>query len=247
MVNRKLVLGWCALVLALAACNPTVEPTPRPTATPRLFVTEIVTVVPPTQAPSWTPAPTRTPLPTATRLPSSTPRPTSTLKPSATPIGGEPGVISTEGFLTVRLTEAEINAALIPERQEFYFSAEMNKAPTVVLAQNELRLMVNFNDFSRTGIPSEFGVNLRAPARELLVEIRSARTATGVSLTSERIDLAREILRRALMNRVIPDQIKRYAPLLREFEIYGITIAPDAVLITVKITADTPSPTPAAT
>lgn len=241
-MRRLLIL---LAVLAAGACTPpTPTRTPSPTRTPLVIGTVIVTAQPAvTLPPTWTASPTLTPPPTATRLPTSTPLPTRTPIPSNTPAGGQIGVVTTAGLLTVAVDLAALNAALRAERDTFYFSADFNGAPSLTIDGRTAIVSANLNDFTTRGLPATFRLQFRAVGGELAVEVLGFETATQVRVPPNQVSLTRELVRRALRDRAVPDAIRKVAPFLAEYSALDVQMQPDRVLFTVRIRQATPTPT----
>ncbi len=245
-MRRSLIL---LLVLAVGACAPpTPTRAPSPTRTPIVIGTVIVRALPAvTLPPTWTPSLTPTPPPTATRLPTSTPLPTRTPIPPNTPAGGQIGVVTTAGLLTVAVDLAELNAALRAERDTFYFSADFNGAPNLTAIEGRTAIVVaNLNDFTPRGLPATFRLQFRAVGGELAVEVLGFETATRAPIPPNQVGLTRELVRRALRDRAVPSAIRKVAPFLAEYSALDVQMQPDRVLFTVRIRQATPTPTQAA-
>ncbi|MDW8300218.1 MAG: hypothetical protein RML95_12870 [Anaerolineae bacterium] len=234
-----LLAGACALI-----ATPVPTSTPRPTRTPIVIGTVIVTAAPViTLPPTWTPLPTATAPATATRLPTSTPLPTRTPIPPNTPAGGQVGVVTTAGLLTVAVDLAELNAALRAERNTFYFSADFNGTPSATFDGRLVIVSANLNDFTTRGLPATFRLMFRAVGGELAVEVLGFETATGARIPSNQVSLTRELVRRALRDRVVPEAIRKVAPFMVEYSAIDIQMQPDRILFTVRIRQATPTPT----
>jgi hypothetical protein len=245
-MRRLLLLLLASSVLSACALlpTPTATNTPRPTRTPVVIGTIIVTAAPAvTLPPTWTPSATLTPLPTATRLPSSTPVPTRTPIPPNTPAGGQIGIVTTAGLLTVAVDLAELNAALRAERDTFYFSADFNGAPSATLDGRLLIISANLNDFTTRGLPATFRLQARAVGGELAVEVLGFESATQVRVPPNQVSLTRELVRRALRERAVPEAIRKVAPFMVEFRALDVQTQPDRLLVTVRIKQATPTPT----
>ena len=242
-MRRILIL---LLALAAGACTPpTPTSTPSPTRTPIVIGTVIVTAQPPvTLPPTWTPSPTLTPPPTATRLPTNTPLPTRTPIPPNTPAGGQIGIVTTAGLLTVAVDLAELNAALRAERDTFYFSADFNGAPTLTAIEGRAAIIAaNLNNFTTRGLPVTFRLQFRAVGGELAVEVLGFESATQAIVPPDQVSLTRELVRRALRDRAVPSAIRKVAPFLAEYSALDVQMQPDRVLFTVRIRQATPTPT----
>jgi hypothetical protein len=247
--SMRRVLLTLGLLLLVAACT-TPTPTPAfvfPTRTPQLYVTVVVDA--PTRTitmpPTWTPRPTVTNLPTATHLPSVTPLPTATLIPTRTPLGGRPGVVSTEGLLTVEIKAEAFAAALSEAQKSVYFSSAINNFPmTVKFDSGQVEMSLNFNDFTNQGIAADFRLVLRPSMyeKEIGIDVLGSSTESGISLSPDQIENARQIMRRALLDTVIPDAVKQVAPYMVSFTVLTVSIEPDRVLIGLKISLATPTP-----
>ncbi len=239
LIVASSLAGGCGLLPTPTATN-----TPRPTRTPILIGTVIVTAEPPaTLPPTWTPSPSLTPPPTATRLPTSTPLPTRTPIPPNTPAGGRIGVVTTAGLLTVAVDLAELNAALRAERDTFYFSADFNGAPSATFDGRLVILAANLNDFTIRGLPATFRLQLRAIGGELAVEVAGFESASQTSISPAQVSLTRELLRRAVRERALPDAIRKVAPFMVEYSALDVQMQPDRILFTVRIRQATPTPT----
>lgn len=243
------VLLTLGVLLLVAACT-TPKPTPTfvfPTRTPQLYVTVVVdapthTI---TMPPSWTPRPTVTNPPTATRLPSITPLPSATPIPSRTPLGGRPGVVSTEGLLTVDIKADAIVAALSKAQTSVYFSSAINHFPmTVKFDSGQVELSLNFNDFTTNGLPADFNLLLYQGTyeNEIGVSVIGASTAQGTTLSPDQIENARQVMRRALLDTVIPDAVKQVEPDMVSFTVLTVSVEADHLELGLKIVAATPTP-----
>ncbi len=261
MDGRTRLGGLILLILlgGLVGCTPPVPTaTLRPVAspTPQLFATVVVTRLSATNLPTWTLPPTFSPRPTSTRLPTNTPIPSRTPRPSASPVGGEPGMISKDGRLTVAWTLDSLNAALAMELRETWYTGEINVEPKARLSKESLLLEVNFNDFTTSGISAEFEFKPRILSGQLYLVVQKVRTTTGGGLTTARVELGTEMLRRALMMRVVPAAIRRFEKDIATFDTLGVTLTETGGTFTVQITGTatgtptgtlTETPTPSAT
>lgn len=248
MKNRLLpVLILLATLAACATPTPAPTPLPPPTRTPQIYATVVVSRPTRTEAPTWTPQPTRTSRPTNTVAPTRTPRPTNTRVPSATPAGGELGLLTEDGLITVLLKAEDFNTALTAERENYYFGAEINRAGETKFEDRRMRIIVNFNNFTTNGQPGDFTLTLRAFNGEVVVDLITYESRISTAISPNQAGLARELIRRAIVDRAIPTVIKRLQPYLAETKVQSIRIAPDGVLITAKITLATPTPTPTIT
>jgi len=237
------------LLFVVAACTPTPTPTvppAPPTNTPQIYATVIVSRPTRTEAPTWTPAPTRTERPTNTPAPTRTPRPTNTRIPTLTPVGGQVGVLTEDGQITVLLTAAEVNRALSAERENYYFGAEMNTAGGAKFEDRRMTVDINFNNFTTTGVPGVFSLTLRAFNGELVVDLINFESRTSTAITPTQAGLARELIRRAFVDRAIPDAIRLVQPFLATATVRTVRIGPEGVIVTAQITLATPTPTPSA-
>lgn len=243
-IGRTLV-GISLALLASAACTPTPTATlrPTPTRTPQLFRTVIVTLPTRTVPPTWTPPPTRTPPPTLTPAPSSTPRPTRTAIPSRTPIVGEPGVITAEGLLTVQFTPAEIDRAVKAQLPSVFFSSAINTTSAIELDFRQIRVTINFNDFTTEGVPADFTFAPRAFDGKLVIDVGTARAARS-TLTNTQIETARLLLNYTLAEVMLPEAVRRFAPRSTSFAAIAVLVEPTRLLVTVKPDYSTPTPTP---
>ncbi|MCE7947002.1 MAG: hypothetical protein DYG88_06195 [Chloroflexi bacterium CFX4] len=242
---RRTLIILLAAVLFSACTPPTPTITPRPTRTPIPVVTLIVTPEATfTLPPTWTLPPTLTPPSTATRLPSSTPLPTNTTIPTRTPAGGEIGIVTTAGLLTVAVDVAALNAALRAERDTFYFSADFNGAPSAALEERIAVISANLNDFTTRGLPVTFRLQFRAVGGEFAVEVLGFESATRAPIPPNQVSLTRELVRRALRDRAVPEAIRKVAPLMSEYTPLDVQMQANRVLFTVRITQTTPTPAP---
>lgn len=242
---RHTLIILLAVVLFSACTPPTPTITPRPTRTPIPVVTLIVTPEATfTLPPTWTSPPTLTPPPTATRLPSSTPLPTNTTIPTRTPAGGEIGIVTTAGLLTVAVDAAALNAALRAERDTFYFSADFNGAPSAALEERIAVISANLNDFTTRGLPVSFRLQFRAVGGEFAVEVLGFESSTRAPIPPNQVSLTRELVRRALRDRAVPEAIRKVAPLMSDYTPLDVQMQANRILFTVRITQTTPTPAP---
>jgi hypothetical protein len=230
-------------LLGGAACTPTPTPTsiPSPTRTIQLFRTVIVTVPTKTAPPTWTSEPSRTPPPTQTRLPSSTPRPTRTPIPTRTLIGAEPGVVSTEGLLTVMFTPAELDSSIKRQIPSIYFSSTINSASPIEFDYRQIRLTINFNDFTTEGNPADFTFSPRAFDSQFFVDVGTVRAARS-TLTTAQIEAGRQLLRYTMAEVLLPAAIRRIAPNAYGFSVIAVSVEPSRLLVSVKLDLSTPTP-----
>jgi hypothetical protein len=216
-----------------------------PTSTPQLYVTVVVTAPVRTMPPSWTPRPTVTNPPTATRLPSVTPVATLTPIPTRTPLGGQPGIVSTEGLLTVELKAEAIAAALNESQKSVYFSSAINNFPmTVKFEARQVKMSLNFNDFTQQGIPADFRLAIYSGTyeNEIGITVLGSSTESGMSLSPDQIENGRQIMRRALLDIVIPDAVRQIAPYMVSFTVLTVSVEPNRLLMGLKIVIATPTP-----
>lgn len=250
MKKHPFALPALIVLVALAACTPTPAPTlpppPPPTNTPQIYATVIVSRPTRTDAPTWTPAPTRTERPTNTPAPTRTQRPTNTRIPTLTPIGGQVGVLTEDSQISVLLTAGDVNRALSAERENYYFGAEMNSAGGAEFGDRRMTVNVNFNNFTTTGVPSVFSLSLRAFNGELVVDLINFESRTSTAITPTQAGLTRELIRRALVDRAIPDAIRVTQPFVATAIVRTVRIGPEGILVTAQITLATPTPTASA-
>jgi hypothetical protein len=243
---RRILLTLGSLLLVAACTTPT--PTPAfvyPTSTPQLYVTVVVTAPVRTMPPSWTPRPTVTNPPTATRLPSVTPAATLTPIPTRTPLGGQPGIVSTEGLLTVELKADAIAASLNESQKSVYFSSAINNFPmTVKFEAGQVKMGLNFNNFTQQGVPADFRLTLYSGTyeNEIGITVLGSSTENGMSLSPDQIENARQIMRRALLDIVIPDTVRQIAPYMVKFTVLTVSVEPGRLLMGLKIVSATPTP-----
>ena len=250
-MRRSLLVRIAALpiITVLAACSiiqPPISTTIRPALTssntPVLQV--IVTRGTPdrTVPPTWTPHPSVTPAPTFTKGPTATLRSTATPLPSATIVGGKPGILTTEGLLAIEVTDKEINSALAEARDSVYFSSSINFAPTVSLSEAGIKVSINFNDHSQAGLVADVSLLLLAGGNEVAATIVNYKIQNpSIQLSGQQTQIIRDIMRAAFA-RVLPPRIKPFAPDLRSYQVMGVSVNTDHVLVTLKVTQATLSP-----
>lgn len=249
---RGTIKRLCAFLFALlivpliAACAPTPTPTPRPapTNTPQIYATVLVTAAPRTVEPTWTRPPTTTPRPTATRLPTNTPPAPTAPAPTQTPAGGKLGVVTDDGFLTVVIRPEDMNAGLKIQARTRFFGTSINFSPTVEIQARRVRMAINFNNFTESGLPGNFTLSMRAVDGGIVVDLLSFETASSGAIPPEQVELTRELVRLAMVEQIIPTVVNNAVPGAANIRPTSVAIHEGAIWLTVRI--DPPPPTPGA-
>jgi hypothetical protein len=227
------------LLLAITGCQSTgpVEPTlivlPTQTVRPSPSAAPNVTLPSPTLPPTWTPLPTIPPKPTQLPIPSVTPPPsTATLDTTAAiPIA----VTSYErGAVTLRLTEAQLNAALA-RKFDAAPLAKYTGSPRIALGFGAMQLTSRItpqqSSQQASSGPQTMALTIQLAIYAGALEVRPVQLAPlDSAVTTRQVKLGQALLEQTLF-----DLINQAAGSPRALSYNYVDIQPDGVAVTVVV------------